>query len=70
MWQVFNRSFKNGDHFEQSQRELVDFLNELEEMGWEPRKINFWSRNSYADKYGVTIYARAKAGGFGVRKAG
>jgi len=60
MWKVFNFVFRSSDYLEQRQQDMVKWLNYVEEEGWEPRKIDFWGRNSFADHDGVSIYARKK----------
>jgi len=59
-WKIFSFELDNSLYASVEQNRMTEILNDLEETGWEPRQINFWSKTSAGDGCGVTIYARSK----------
>jgi ABC-type transporter MlaC component len=59
-WKFFDINFEGLNLSDNTNQQLVDFLNSIEEQGYEPRKFDTWHRNSYTNPWGCTIYARKK----------
>jgi hypothetical protein len=59
MWKIFHTEIRSEQQEEIDGR-IIELLDAIEDLGYQPIQMTRWTRNSYADPHGITVYARKK----------